>query len=121
MYLLLATILLSLEAIFEGFKYDGKHKISGSIEFVLLAINVFLSFAWITGAIKPPLSWAMDYPSDFWKILMGYLFYRFGYFDPLLNIIRRKKTLFFLCIRNSRHSFYVDKIYFYFFQFIYIK
>lgn len=94
MYLLLAVILNSLEAVYEGLKYEGKHIISGSFEFILLCLTGFMCWAWITGAVPPPAEWTLAYPTSFWKILAAYIVFRFGYFDPILNLIRGKKITY---------------------------
>jgi len=88
MYLLLATILIGLELSYEGLKLRGWHKVSGIIEFTFLAFVILIVYFWATGCY--PSLWQLDYSDNFWKIIIGYVFFRFGWFSPVLNIVRGK-------------------------------
>lgn len=85
MYLLLAIFLCGVELTYEGLKFRGLHKLSASIEWIYRTVVVLLLYGWITSAI--PTLWALDHPENFWKLIVGYIFFRFGCFDPLLNIV----------------------------------
>jgi len=83
-YLLLAILLVVLEGIYEGLKYRGWHKVSGVIEFIFLAVVTISAYLWVMGIDFPYQGLTIE--SNWWKILVGYLLFRFGIFDKVLNI-----------------------------------
>jgi hypothetical protein len=82
--------LCGLELVYEGLKFRGWSKTSGLIESVFLAFTWLMSFFWITQHILPPQAWVLDYPQNFWILIVAALFVRFGIFDLLLNKVRGK-------------------------------
>jgi hypothetical protein len=87
MYLLLAILLSGLELVYEGLKFKGKTRPSEFIELAFLILVTVLSFFWLAG-IDAPEVWKLYNPWDILKVFIGYGLLRFGYFDPLMNLIR---------------------------------
>lgn len=87
MYLLLALFLIGFELTYEGLKIRKWHGLSGLFESIYRAVIVLLLYFWITGWLQPPESWLLDYPQNFWKIIVAFVLVRFGIFDPLLNLV----------------------------------
>ena len=82
MILLTSILLIILEGIYEGLKTRGKHIASASVEFVFLAFVTMVVLAFMSGRVTP-----FDYPDiPFWKIMLGYVFLRFGLFDLVWNV-----------------------------------
>lgn len=92
MYLLLAIVLVGLEASYEGLKYKGYHIFSATIEALYRAIIVVGLFLWITNYILSP--WELKYPENFWKIIIAFILFRFGCFDLIINKIMKLKWWF---------------------------
>jgi hypothetical protein len=90
MYLILAILLSGLELLYEGFKYQGKTRLSEYLELTFLMLVTVLSFTWLSG-IDPPDAWALSNPYDILKVFIGYGLVRFGYFDIVMNMIRRRE------------------------------
>jgi len=82
MILLTAILLILLEGIYEGLKAGGHHIASASVEFVFLAMKYTIILAFMSGRTTP-----FKYPViALWKIILGYVFLRFGLFDLVWNV-----------------------------------
>jgi len=83
MYLLLAVILVALEATYEGLKYKGHHIFSATIEGLYRGLIVVGLYLWITNYILSP--WELAHPENFWKLIIAFILFRFGSFDLIIN------------------------------------
>lgn len=83
MNLLLALSLIGFEIAFEGLKIRKHHVASGIIEFVYRALITLIVFAWFMGYSLIP----MAHHDTYLVTILGYLFLRFGMFDPVFNLV----------------------------------
>lgn len=82
MNLLLAFILIVLEAVFEGLKTGGLYLYSEAVEFIYLILVTLMVFAWLNRRFvfnQPKIGM-------FIKVLIGYILLRFSLFDFIWNI-----------------------------------
>jgi len=80
MNLLLALFLILTEALYEGFKIRQKHILSATIEFIHRMIIILIAFAWVNGI-------TFQYEVlPFTRVIIGFIFLRFGIFDVILNL-----------------------------------
>lgn len=82
MNLVLAILLIILEAIYEGLKCRNKHITSEIIELVFLCVLISFSFFWLNEVRFP---YVVEY-MPLWKVLGGYVLLRLALFDLIFNI-----------------------------------
>ena len=82
MNLLIALFLILFESIPEALYDRGKKTLSGVLEFIYLIVVTFAVFAVFNGLIlRSP-------DTCLWRVLVGYVLFRFAIFDLVYNLIR---------------------------------
>lgn len=90
MNLLIALFLIVFKAVFDGLRDKGKKGIAGLISSIYYAITILIVFAWCMGI----QTFLPEYRSDNYIVtIIGFLFIRFGLFDPLYNAIVGKNPV----------------------------
>ena len=91
MNLLLAFLLIVLEAVFEGLKTAGLHHASELVEVVYLTVVTLTAIAWLNKKYI-----FKEVKADrFIIILIGYFLFRFAIFDSIWNITAGQNFFFY--------------------------
>jgi hypothetical protein len=89
MNVLLALFLILFEAFNEGLRERGLKGIAGLIEFIYLAVITLIAFQWVRGEST------FNVVKDTYTItIIGYVFFRHTFFDPVLNIITKQRLFY---------------------------
>ena len=95
-YLLLAAFLIIFKAVPDGLMMrravmgDSKKRqrlqfSADSLYFIYHAVLSLVAIFFVTSYYYVD-AWALDYPNNLYKVIVGFLFFRFGCFAPIVNI-----------------------------------